>query len=352
MFLIKYQEIPGKPVKFRREFFGNAIDAYADIFNRFFSFYDLKELICCDEFHIRKPKPRKLRVCRFCGTTYNKDEKFRSDAHLIPGLLGNKFLYSDFECDKCNFLFGKYESNLADFLGAIRAMNVSNARTGTVKFKSPDKSFIVMKDKEAPLDQPKLRIESHELQNDHFTLDAKKNKVTFHTKRASYIPHQVFKSLLKIGLSVLPEEDIADYEIALAMLRSQKKNEETDNPLYKLNMYQHKGPPFPIPMALVFEKKDKQALVPMHIVAIMFYNYTYQLILPFNKQDSWMYNGKTITVPNMPPFIDKHFEKKFGPIKENHMNFNLDELKKGEKHDITYSFDSYTDTRFPDIEDK
>lgn len=346
MFRIKYTEIIGNPTKLNREFIGCPPNEYSDIFDRFTSMYAIKTLIVDDELHKRPLKPKAERVCRFCKTTYGKDgEKFKSLAHLLPHLIGNENLFSDFECDKCNSLFGKYENNLAYFLGVSRAMSIENAKKGKLKFKSPDKTFIVNKDEES--DVPKLRIESHEEENDHFTLDHENKKVTFHTKRHSYNPHKVWKSFLKMGLSILPDQYVDDYELAFAILKSKKKNNEKDNPIYKMNMYVHPGPAFPSPLVILFERKNKADLAPMHIACIMFQNYTYQMVLPFSKQDKELYNGKTvITIPVMPPFIDKHFAAKFGMPKGHFLNFNLDELKKNEKHDITYTFDSYTDTRF------
>lgn len=346
MFRLKYTEIPGSPGKINREFLGNPIEEFTEMYERFTGFYAIKNLIADDELHRRPLKPKKDRVCRFCDAIYSKEEKFKSKAHLLPELIGNKYLLSDFECDKCNSLFGKYENDLANFLGVSRAFSISNAKTGGLKFKSPDKTFIVQKDYEATDEIAKLRIESHEEENNHFTLDAENKKVTFHTTRPSYNPHNIYKAFLKMGLSLLPSELVDDYKIAFTMLQSAKKNEEPDNPLYKLNVYIHQGPAFPSPMAILFEKKNKTEMVPMHIVCIMFYNYTYQLTLPLNKTDKWMFDGeKIVTVPNMPPFIDKHFAEKFGMPKGHRLNFNLDELKRNEKHDVTFSFEGFTDTR-------
>lgn len=346
MFRLKYSEIPGETNKLNREFIGNPIDEFIEMYERFVSLYAIKNLIADDKLHKRPLKPKKERKCRFCNAGYSPEENFKSKAHLIPELIGNKNLFSDFECDKCNALFSKYENDLANFLGASRAFSIANAKSGKVKFKSPDKTFIVQKDYEAKDEIAKLRIESHEEENNHFTLDAESKKITFHTVRASYNPHSVYKAFLKMGLSVIPDELVDDYKIAFAMLRSKKKNEESDNPLYKLNLYIHPGPAFPSPMVILFEKKDKTALMPMHIVCIMFHNYTYQLTLPLNNKDKWMFDGKQIvTVPNMPPFIDKHYAKKFGIPKGHRLNFNLDELKKNETHDVTFSFEDFTDTR-------
>ena len=346
MFRLKFTEIPGNPEMINREFIGNPIDEFIEVYERFTSFYAIKHLIADDELHKRPLTPKKNRVCRFCGAVYSTVERFKSKAHLLPELIGNKNLLSDFECDKCNSLFGRYENDLANFLGASRAFHISNAKSGHLKFKSPDKTFIVKKDDEVSTDEAKLRVESHEEENNHFTLDAENKKVTFHTTRPSYNPHNVYKAFLKIGLSVLPDTCITDYKIAFPILQSARKNEEADNPLFKLNLYQHPGPAFPSPMVILFEKKQKTDAVPTHIVCLMFHNYTYQLTLPFNEQDKWMFDGKKIViVPNMPPFIDKHFASKFGIPKGNRLNFNFDELKRNEKHDITCTFEDYTDTR-------
>ena len=346
MFRLKYIEIPGNHSKINREFIGNPVNEFAEIYERFVGFYAIKTLIADDELHKRPLKLKKDRTCRFCKVLFSKEEKFKSKAHLFPQLIGNKYLLSDFECDKCNSLFSKFENDLANFLGATRAFSISNAKTGGLKFKSPDKTFIVQKDNEAADDIAKLRIESHEEENNHFTLDAENKKVTFHTTRASYNPHNVYRAFLKMGLSVLPDELVDDYKIAFAMLQSTKKNEESDNPLFKLNVFVHPGPSFPSPMLILFEKKKDTQPVPMHIVCIMFQNYTYQLVLPLCKKDKWMYDGKKIvTVPNMPPFIDKHFAEKFGIPKGHRLNFNFDELKRNEKHEVTFSFEDFTDTR-------
>lgn len=345
MFRLKYSEILGEPDKFSREFIGNPVDEFSETFDRFANWYAIKVLIVDDELHKRPLKPKTDRVCRFCKATYSETERFISSAHLLPSLIGNENLFSDFECDKCNNLFAKYENSLANFLGVSRTMNMKNVVAGSLKFKSPDETFIVQKDKEA--EAPKLIIESHEEGNDHFSLDTEEKKVTFHTKRYPYNPHKVWKAFLKMSLSVLPQQYVEDYELAFAILRSNEKNEEKNNPLHKVNMYVHPGPSFPSPMAILFERRNKSDLVPMHIACIMFYNYTYQIVLPFSKQDKELYNGHTvITFPVMPPFIDKHFAAKFGIPQGHVLNFNLDEVKKNEKHDVTYSFDSFTDTRF------
>ena len=41
------------------------------------------------------------RLCRFCGQG-EPGTSFRHKAHAIPELLGNKSIFTNFECDNCN----------------------------------------------------------------------------------------------------------------------------------------------------------------------------------------------------------------------------------------------------------
>ncbi|MEN8904530.1 MAG: HNH endonuclease [Clostridiales bacterium] len=54
-------------------------------------------------------------ICIFCN--HGKDEvTFRKEAHVIPAALGNKTLLNYNECDNCNKLAGKLESELINYL--------------------------------------------------------------------------------------------------------------------------------------------------------------------------------------------------------------------------------------------
>ena len=44
--------------------------------------------------------------CRFCGG-YSPGVSFQQQAHAIPEALGNKTLFTSYECDNCNQKFGR-----------------------------------------------------------------------------------------------------------------------------------------------------------------------------------------------------------------------------------------------------
>ena len=55
--------------------------------------------------------------CRFCD---NDDrQKFRKKAHTFPEALGNKWVFSNDECDACNSRFSVYEDSLAKAVGPL-----------------------------------------------------------------------------------------------------------------------------------------------------------------------------------------------------------------------------------------
>ena len=55
-------------------------------------------------------------VCRFLWAMMT-GRKFRTRAHTFPEALGNKWVFSDDECDECNARFSVYEDALTKAVG-------------------------------------------------------------------------------------------------------------------------------------------------------------------------------------------------------------------------------------------
>ncbi len=69
------------------------------------------------------------KICRFCGR--NSDQTtFNNKSHIIPKFLGNFLVISNFECDECNAIFSRYETELERYvkipLIANRNKNLKN----------------------------------------------------------------------------------------------------------------------------------------------------------------------------------------------------------------------------------
>src|ERR1044072_8787003 len=89
----------------------------------------------------RNLKPKHERVCKFCGFSM-PEVKFPDEAHLLSEMIGNKDLFSDFECKACNLKLSNYENDLANFLGISRTILRVNTKGGIPDFKSQGKKLI------------------------------------------------------------------------------------------------------------------------------------------------------------------------------------------------------------------
>src|SRR5688500_17375532 len=95
---------------------------YYESADKFMKTYIVQEFLLLDESNKHLLRPKNERICRFCGKS-SSDTVFKDFAHLIPESLGNKLVFSDFECDNCNHLFGTYDNHLANFIGPDRPLN-------------------------------------------------------------------------------------------------------------------------------------------------------------------------------------------------------------------------------------
>lgn len=280
------------------------------------------------------------RTCRFCGESYPK-VTFKKKAHIIPELLGRGQLVSDFECDNCNQLFSKYETELAYFIGAARSLTQTKAKEGVPKYKSSDKKLEI---KTIPNEQGQeiITLESEDFEN-KIHHDQENKTITIKTDRASFVPVKVYKSLVKILLTLLPEETFKKYSRMLAAIMDadDDKNLLKGNPFCRAMIYVNPGIPFPSPITLVLEKKDDKTAIPSHSLLLYFHNYIYQIFLPLYEHDLWMYDGNTeVNLHAAPPLVDETFVKKFGMPQFHNVNLGGHERIKKQKNEIVLSYTS------------
>ncbi|MCB1463213.1 MAG: hypothetical protein KDJ90_12500 [Nitratireductor sp.] len=83
--------------------------------------------------------------CRFC----RRDEPvvtFKDEAHALPGAFGIIGLFSNYECDTCNHLFGEgIENHLGNWTKPMRTLSriKGRSRVPTIKKPGPDKGWRV-----------------------------------------------------------------------------------------------------------------------------------------------------------------------------------------------------------------
>lgn len=140
------------------------------------------------------------RKCRFCDRS-EPETTFETLAHAIPESIGNKSLFSYYECDECNGKFGRgIESDFGNWSKPIRAMTRIKGKNGVPTVAKNGKlGWRVETD-----EQGDLRMKMKEAAP-IFTVDEEKKQITFHLTRGDYTPAAVLKTFMKIALTLLPQ---------------------------------------------------------------------------------------------------------------------------------------------------
>lgn len=153
--------------------------------------------------------------CRFCGKTA-PEVSFKEKAHLFSESLGNKlFVSKNNECDSCNSIFSKYEVDLNTFLYPYLVLNSIRGKNGVKKYRSNDKlSRIEYTDDGIKITDTfgKTKIQDDEI----------KKEIRYEFDVNSYSLSNVYRILLKMALSILPEGDFKKFTIATDSLVNRK----------------------------------------------------------------------------------------------------------------------------------
>lgn len=252
-----------------------------EILDRFTQVYQPELLVECPVTSIvRTLKPHAERVCRFCGRR-KPDTKFNHRPHIIPELLGNRYLISDFECDECNKFFSSWENDLANFLGAVRTVHRVQAKEKVPTFTSLHKEVTVRKEgfygvKDA------IKISRYGIENDNFQFDSSTGTLKIRYTKQPYAPLKVYKALLKIALSVMPEQHLGDYESLLSLLLC----DEADKLAQFAKVWVSKVPIRPVyPRCHINKRVSSEVKAYMHTFSLYFQDYVFELAIPLHKAD-------------------------------------------------------------------
>ena len=140
--------------------------------------------------------------CRFCGQSA-PSVTFKDKAHTFPEFLGNKlFVNKNSECDNCNHKFGEnYEPDLSKFLLPFLTLDQIKGKKGTRKYKSNDHNSIVSSEND------KLKIEET-VGYSKLIRDDDNKQISYSFDVPQYSMLNVYKSILKMALSIIPENKI------------------------------------------------------------------------------------------------------------------------------------------------
>ena len=257
-----------------------------------------------------KLKPKKERVCRFCGLD-GTQTSFGNDAHLLSTMLGNRYMLSDSECKACNFKFSRYEDDLAKFLGISRTVLRVRGRDKVPNFHSHDKQVSARQEEFNGI-KDGVKIARHSTDNELFRILDDQGRVEITTRKGPYTPTRVYKAFLKMALSAMPAAEMKNYERAVKILMSDAYDEKCSS-MFKL--FHHQLPSNYVeksPYCLMLRKLNPETRQLSHQFYLRYQNHVYILLVPFNLEDIMLglYDEKHIATTFAPPilFAEPHTE--------------------------------------------
>ncbi len=236
-------------------------------------------------------KPRK---CRFCGKT-EMETSFDSVSHALPHLIGNRSLKSLYECDNCNkIVFSKYEEQFDAYMRFYHALcHVSRNGNTVNSYKCNSKS-------KAGISVSEEWTDIYCCAGDGMSvLVNEKDKTITISGVRSYHPLSVYKAVLKMALTVLPESFIDDFEDTLNWLMT------SSTMLSYLNMSirMYEGLQDFNGTCMIYKRKDNHRdNIPHYLFGLKYNNLFIQIYIPLCKGDSSLKGP--IQIPLIPSQMD------------------------------------------------
>jgi hypothetical protein len=277
----------------------HTLEALAQEMAVFHQHYLIERIVNSPDEPVGRLLPKDQRICRFCGQA-NNPKKFKSKAHFIPQLLGNPYLLSDFECDDCNALFGKYENDLAYSLGMTRTISAVRGKDKVPHFHSPNDAITARVNDFFGAKSTFISRKDTDVED--FKVDVKTGLTEVFYDKKPYRPLNVYKVLLKIALSIISAEDINYYPKLLAFLRNQAGAVDMSE---FAKAYYYTMPPdlrMGKPVAILFRKRESDIKMPAQTLSLYFENFLYVLPIPLYEPDISLGNyHEHIDIPLPPP---------------------------------------------------
>ena len=235
---------------------------------------------------------RENQICRFCGLS-EPHVSFRTKAHAIPEFLGNKSLFTNYECDTCNHHFGiGIENDLAIWTKPSRTLSHIRGKKGVPAIKAVgagkgwriewDQFLCVSQYKDDPVAE----------------LDQERKRFTFKLARDPYTPVAVLKALVRIGLTVCPEPELEKFQETIEWIRCRNHSSHFIHSLPILHTFQPGPMPSHLTAIALMRRKSGVSEAPFAFVVIGYGNDVFQVFLPCPEEDKKLHAQQI----HLPPF--------------------------------------------------
>lgn len=248
----------------------------------FFDYYDLhKSTTDITERFLKDPTGK---VCKFCKTAY-PFVSFDTAPHSVPELFGRNNLTSNYECDTCNQRFQKFESDTSTMVQHYLSLLNIKTKNGVPTFQSikkPDEYSTTLKSKG---NNNRSLYFGTNLNDFKFNDEAKSLTVNFRTRK--FRPFSIYKIFLKMGISLLTEDELKMNDHYLDFLNSEEPISD-GRQIWTAFRYMLKTKYHIAPKVNLYKAKNtllNNIEFPEFAILINFANIVFQLFLPISKKN-------------------------------------------------------------------
>ena len=174
---------------------------------------------------------KKIRTCRFCGKS-EPTVTFRKKAHVFPESIGNKILFSNYECDFCNEFFGNgIENEYGNFFQFYHTLSGISGKRGIPKLKSSHGQLDLQGNF---IPDFEMFWHTDETGHKYFNvinniplekLESSSKTITIEEKIPTFRPISVFKAITKMAITVLPFHELNLFKNTITwLLETEQRN--------------------------------------------------------------------------------------------------------------------------------
>lgn len=226
-------------------------------------------------------------TCRFCGKT-QPEVTFSTVAHALPEAIGNKSIEVFYECDDCNQRFGAgIETEFGKWSKPLRTFYQIRGKNGvpTLKREGTDGWRI-------ELAKDGFVFQQH-VDNPVAQYNASKGMLCVEVPVDAHVPIAVFKTFVKMALSLVPDAEFADFKWTVKWLRELQHTRPFHADIARLYYTFVSGPrPFEGITAFLFLRKDTVTDTAYCTLVIAVGNECYQVFVPCPAKDKVLQDQK------------------------------------------------------------
>lgn len=270
------------------------------------------------------------KVCRFCRER-EPNVTFDTVAHAIPECLGNNKVICSNECDSCNKFFSKYiEDHLDKITLPFRTMNMIKGKKKVPTYITQDrKNRFEVINRETRFMKIEVRDDSN-----FITIDNDKKTIKMEYDLQSHIPAAAYKALVKMALSIMPNNEVNNYQNMNKWIQEKDHTRACMTPLKVFLTFVPGINPFKKTAIFLFKRKNSDLKYPECMFVLAFGNVMYQVVVPSDNEIKEKVTTKTI-LKLLSPF---QIDWKLGEVGHKILDWSETTTIKAQKQSVNFSY--------------